>query len=258
MARMLAGERAKERLSWFEKARKGYNPKAQKTLGVCYINENGEIEGSNIFARCLLSKVSPTGTRIANILDLLQMSDRDGKYLRGTYGDDNAIVLRNLNDSEDPDNNYLARILAKKLKIRNIKIPLVITDLTIKEDEKSDYGLVLVPTDTTKVIEAPQLTGRNDGRRFTLYDANGMPIFKKETDTNGKRQVWTRDDGLSSLSLSIGLSLNSDCSNLKFSYHFGRTVELSREEAYADFEDTSVLMYRNEQEEFDRLFADFR
>lgn len=210
IARKLTDDKARERLLTFENAVKSYNPKAQKTLAVYSINGINEMVGSNFPARCLLDRISPVNTRRANIADLLQISDRDGKYLSGAYEDDNAVVLRSLEDPINPTNNYIAKTLAKKLGIKSFKYPIVITNLDIKDDERSDYGLIFVPTKSTKVIVAPSFSGSNNQRRFTFCDANGMPIFNDETDKSGKRQVWTRDKGLSRLYLNRNLDLSSN------------------------------------------------
>ena len=254
VARKLAGDSARERLPIFEKAVKAYNAKAQKTLGVYSLNSDGEFVGGNIFARCLMDMVSPQNTRRANITHLLQISDRDVKYLAGTYEDDNAVVLRSLEDSANASNTYLAKALARKLKVKNIKNPFVVTNLAIKDDERSAYGLVFVTTNSTKVIEAPQLIGKNHGRKFTFYDADGMPIFKDDTDKSGKRQVWTRDGGISRLFLGGYLSLVSYNGGLAYSGDYGRVVELNSEAVGADFEKQLVEMYKSQQSELLKRF----
>jgi hypothetical protein len=211
--------------------------------------------GSNIFARCLLDMVSPANTRRANIADLLLISDRNGKYLSGTFEDDNAVVLRSLKDASNSNNNYLAKTLAKRLGVKRLEDPWVVTNLAVRDDEKSAYGLILVPTDATKMIVAPQLKKENHKRRFTLYDANGMPIFNDKTDKTGKRQVWTRDNGLSRLCLYWDLSLYSDDGDLANSNDVGRVVELSSEAADANFVRQLTQIYEAQQSELSQRFG---
>ncbi|MEK6928154.1 MAG: hypothetical protein AABX11_07005 [Nanoarchaeota archaeon] len=234
VARVLAGERAKSRFEAYQNAVKEYNPKAQKTLNVYSLDSDGRIVGSNIFGRTLLDKVTPKGTRGASMQDLLRLSDQEPELLRGTYEDTNAVALRSLNDSQNSANNYLAKTLAKKLNVRSFKEPLLVTNLEIKDDERSEYGLILVPSKNTNVIVAPQLSVQNRERKFTFYDQNGLPIFNDETDKTGKRQVWTRDSGISRLYLYWNLILNSGIENLASSFSVGRVVEVSDEVAGAD------------------------
>jgi len=254
VARILAGERGKERLGQFEKALTGYNSKAQETLKVYSINSAGKLVGSNVFARALLDTTAPEGTRGANIAELLRISDQDSALLSGTYEDVNSAVLRTLEDPQRPANTYLGKTLAKKLGIRQIKNPLVITNLTVKDDERSEYGLILVPSKKTQVIDAPQLVGKNNQRKFTLYDNNGLPIFNEDTDKTGKRQVWTRDAGLSRLYLIRNLNLYSNNENLALSNDVGRVVEISDEVADANFAQKLDKIYKAQQSELLQRF----
>ncbi|MEK6850687.1 MAG: hypothetical protein AABX85_03880, partial [Nanoarchaeota archaeon] len=105
--RKLHGDSARERFRAYEKARAGFNPKAKKTLNVYSINSNGELQGSNIFARALLDRMSLEGTRLGNLYNFLELSDKLPDYLTGTYEDDNAVVLRSLEDPARPANNYI-------------------------------------------------------------------------------------------------------------------------------------------------------
>jgi len=254
IARKLAGDSAKQYLSVYEQAIAKFNPKAQKRLKVCSLNSAGELQGSNTFARALLGRNPQIGIRLGNLYDLLTISNRNSNYLFGTYEDDNAVVLRSLQDPANSSNDYLARTLAKKLGIKEFSAPFVITNLDVEDDERSGYGLVLVPTSSTKVIEAPGLAGSNNERRFTLYDSNGMPIFNDATDKIGKRIVWTRDKGLSGLCLGGDLNLVSGYGNLADSSGGGRTVELSNGAADGDFEIQLTQMYEAQQSELLQRF----
>lgn len=255
-ARKLSGKQASERLALYEEARAQFNSVAKKTLGVCSVNADGEFRGSNVFARALLNRFSPEGTRLGNLYDFLKISDKSPAYLSETYEEDNAVVLRSLEDSANSANTYLAKTLAKKVGVKSFKVPLVVTHLDVKDDERSEYGLVLVPSLSTKVVVAPSLVGSNNERRFTFYDANGMPIFNEDTDKTGKRRVWTRDRGLSGLYLSRNLYLGSNDVNLAVSSGDGRVVELSSEAVDADFEAQLTRMYKAQQSELSRRFED--
>ena len=80
-------------------------------------------------------------------------------------------------------------------------------------------------TDESQVIEAPQLAGKNSGKRFKTLDEDGMPVF----DQDGERVLYTNNSGLSGLSLSGDLGVYSDWSSLAGSVGNGRVV-LSRGE----------------------------
>ena len=231
IAKKLAGERAKERFLLFKEAIKKYGERAQSTLDVYALNSEGEMIGSNIFALALLDSISPKGTRRAGLADLLRTADADEKYFSENYVDVNAVVLRSLEDSLIPANNYLARTLAKKMGIKNFNYPVIITDLRVKDSWQSKYGLILVPSDATQVIKAPELSYKNNNRRFSSFnEKTGLPLFRD--DYNGKWRVSTKDNGLSRLYIYCHSDVNNISSNnwdLSDSDDNGRVVEISGE-----------------------------
>jgi len=74
-ASKIHGKTASERLALYEKARAEFNPQAQKILGVHSVNSNGELQGSNVFARALIGRMSSKGTRLGNLYDFLKVSE---------------------------------------------------------------------------------------------------------------------------------------------------------------------------------------
>ncbi len=224
VARILAGENARTIYEAYQEALSEYNDRARQTLDVFKLEED-LMTGSSIFAILKLSELLDEA-RTATSADLAQIVNTNPDYLRRTYEDTTNVVLRSAGDFYEP-NDYLAKDLAKQIRKREFKVPIMISGLTTQEDEQSSYGLRFELTDKTEVIDAPQLSHENNGRRFSRTDEMGMPIF----DENGQITLHTREDGLSRLGIHWVLGLHSYWYILADSAPNGRVVVVSSEAA---------------------------
>ena len=221
------GDDAEARFEEFnETAQENYGEAAKNVRVLTYDAKNKLVKGMNVFAGVHADVLfKPEGIRVATMAELEKALQTGALKLKGTY-EDSGLVLR---DERDP-NGYLAQNLAEQVKARGIKVgkvPYVIPlrGLEVVRDEDSNYGLAFQLTDESQVIEAPQLAGKNSGKRFKTLDEDGMPVF----DQDGERVLYTNDSGLSGLSLSGDLGVYSDWSSLAGSVGNGRVV-LSRGE----------------------------
>lgn len=192
---------------------KNYGEKARNCLNI-------PIKGSNLWKVLLLDEI---GIKTATLPEL-ETALENGLDLRGTYEDSREVILRSRGDSHTP-NDYVAKDLSKKLKIRRIGTPLIITNLKPVEDGDSDYGLVLAPTAETKIIPSSDFSHKNNGRHFRTIN----PDYSIEFDDNSNRTLYTRDNGLSRFCLGRGLDLYSDGRGLANSSADGRVVVVSGE-----------------------------
>jgi len=207
-ARFLSAEEQKV----YEKACQKYSEKARGSL------ENKE---SNLWKILLLNDI---GIRTATLPEL-ECALENGLSLRGHYEDAREVILRSKGDSYQP-NDYVAKHLAKKLKIRGqIRNPLIITNLKPVEDENSEYGLIAEPTGKTEIIEARDFNHENNQRKFKRIN----PSYSIEFDEKGDRTLYTRQQGLSRLCLGRDLGLFSDGEGLAGSSAVGRVVVVSGE-----------------------------
>lgn len=184
--------------------------------------KDGVVIGSNPFAVTLVNQiVSQERLRTATPSDLEEILrfNRPDLDLRNYY-EDSALVLR----PGDGPNPYLAVNLASQIRSRNpnfqfpVMIPL--SSLELVKDPDSSYGLSFKLREDAQVIYAPQLDHKNEGKRFNETDEKGLPIFNKD----GTRILYTRQDGISRLSLRGDLDLDSDDDGLAYSDEPGRVV----------------------------------
>src|SRR3989344_135817 len=183
------------------------------------------LTGANSFRDILIHeelKKIDSRLGIATLADLERILESGNFAFEGTY-ENPALVLRTADDSYGK-NNYLAKNLAKQIGIV-IKNPLMInlTELRLKNDDKSSYGLCPKLRKDAKIIEAPQLAYENNGKNFSKTANNGLPIF----DEKGNRTLYTRQDGLSRLDLDGSLNVLSGWDNLDDSDSGGRVVVVS-------------------------------
>ena len=115
----------------YAEACKNYGQKARNSLNV-------PLKSSNLWKVLLLNEI---GIKTATLPEL-ETAFGNGLDLRGTYEDSREVILRSRGDSHTP-NDYVAKDLSKKLKIRRIGPPLIITNLKSAVDENSTYGLAL-------------------------------------------------------------------------------------------------------------------
>ena len=197
----------------YEDAISQYSGKAREFL---------DVYGSNLFKILKLNEIFPNGKRIATLADLGQIVETDKDYLSGFFVDAPVVVLRSAGDSYQL-NDSLAKSLAKQVRKRTFKNPVIITGLEVEASNDSAYGLKFRKTDKTKVIDAPELANENDRRRFTKTDERGMPIF----DKNGNRILYTRKSGLSRVNLDSQLNFGSSSVDLAFSSLGGRVIVIN-------------------------------
>ena len=185
------------------------NEKARDSLNV-------PKNGSNLWKILLLNQI---GIRTATLAESDQIVQASDSFLRGTYEDVAPVALRSNGDSYER-NDYLAKSLARLIRKRTFKEPIVVNGLGIKEDSHSPYGLGFKKRNSFDFFEAPELGYENNRKKFKILDERGMPIF----DENGVRTLYTRSDGLSWLYLGRDLNLASNWVILSDSNVDGRVV----------------------------------
>lgn len=200
----------------YNEAIKSFGEKARKSLDI-------SLKGSNLFKVLFLNQI---GIPTATIPDL-ETALENGMNLEGTYEDGCEVILRSAGDS-NKSNDYLARDLAKKLKIKRLNgASHVITGLGVKEDNNSAYGLIFDVTDKTKIIRARDLDHENNEKRFSRIN----PDYSIEFTKDGNRMLYTRPNGVSRFCLDRDLSLVSGCDGLADSDDDGRVVVVSGDKA---------------------------
>ncbi|MBS3066388.1 hypothetical protein J4205_01070 [Candidatus Pacearchaeota archaeon] len=177
-ARFLSSE---EQTKYDEAVKEFNSEKARKTLAVSQ-------KGSNLPKVILLNNL---GIRTANTSQLYNIWYANSGFLSGTYEDVASVVLRSNGDSHNP-NDLLAKELAKSID-RSFEHSYVLTGLKLKEDDNSQYGLILVPGKNFEYFKAPELDHLNNQKKFSRVDERGIPIF----EDNGSKTLYTRQDGLS-------------------------------------------------------------
>jgi hypothetical protein len=187
--------------------------------------QDGVIKGSNPFAVVLVNQiVEQDGLRTATPADLERairlnkVNQELGLNLRGTY-EDTGLVLR----SESEPNEYLAKDVAKQIKARDVKLPVMIplNGLELVNDSQSEHALSFKLGENAQVFYAPIL---NKSGNFTSEDIDEQTGLPRKIGDNGDRYLYTRNSGLSRLSLSRSLLLNSYWGGLAGSDSDGRVV----------------------------------
>ncbi len=206
--------------------------------------QDGVVKGSNPFAVVLMNNVlEQEGMSVARLSDFGTILRTDALDLIGKY-EDAALVLRSTGDP----NTYFAKDLQKQLKARDkVQSPIMVNlaDLELVNDQESPHGLSFKLKEDAELIYSVKLDNRNNGKRFSDTDENGLPIF----DTNGSRTFYTRDSGLSRLDLNGGLDLYSGWDDLDGSNSSGRVVAVRSATAGDNLEHEIELMYNTEFEE---------
>ena len=193
-------------LKAYQEEIKSYSKRAREVLGVLAF-EDGVIRGSNSFANVEIASLFPQEYRLALPSEVLHDSQSNPGFFRGNY-EDLGLVVRTSTDSY---HDYNARSLYKQLEYRKIKaseespVLILLKGLSLKEDNESSYGLVHILTDEAQIIQAPELSHLNDGKKFSRVDERGIPIFDKE----GERTFSARKGGLGGFVLVRGLGLDS-------------------------------------------------
>lgn len=188
----------------FPEALKQYSPKARASLTHnLSFNSDGLAQFSNSFALVFLNQKNLLPeeeymlslSQFGNAFNSNQDSNQD--FFKGIY-QDTGIILRTSGDSIKR-NNYAAKNLFNKLSKKGFtaspEAPVVIslTDLRLRQDARSGYGLVWdLNEDATPVI-APEYGTRESVKRFDRYDERGIPI----PNEGGRFAIWKRNTGLS-------------------------------------------------------------
>ena len=187
---------------------KSCSKRAKKFLNI-FTYDNGLIKGSNSSANVALASLFPQEYRLALPSQVLHDSELNPEFFRGNY-EDLGLVLRTNGDDSSKNNNHDAKKLYEQLKKRGItpseENPVMISLRGLGlEADKSHYGLMHKLTDETEIVQAPELSYKNNEREFSRTDERGIPIFDKD----GTRTFYARKDGLDGFCL-WGLVLDSD------------------------------------------------
>ncbi|MEK6914049.1 MAG: hypothetical protein AABW83_00200 [Nanoarchaeota archaeon] len=179
---------------------------------------DGIIKGSNSFAVVLINQIiRENNLRTATQADLEKILRLNALNLKGFY-EDSALVLR----SEGEPNSYLAKDLLRQLPAKQ-KLPVMISlsDLELKKDDNSDYGLAFNLRDNSKVIYNHILEGNTGFFYSKDLDKNGLP---KEVGLKGNRNFYSGNSGLSRLYLDEDLDQYADDDDLAISGDSCRVV----------------------------------
>ncbi len=188
---------------------------------------DGVVKGSNPFAVVLMNRIAnQSGLRVANQADLELAIKANALALRGQY-EDTGLVLR----SEDEPNLYLAGKLMQQIRARNpnAKMPAMIqlSDLELVTDSSSPHQLAFKIKDDAEI--SYDLSVLNKDGSFSSEDIDKKTGLPTKTGSNGNRNLYTRNSGLSRLVLGRDLGLDSRSDGLAYSVGDGRVVLVSAE-----------------------------
>mgnify|MGYP001563577549 CR=1 FL=1 len=188
---------------------------------------DGVVKGSNPFAVVLMNRIAnQSGLRVANQADLELAIKANALALRGQY-EDTGLVLR----SEDEPNLYLAGKLMQQIRTRNpnAKMPAMIqlSDLELVTDSSSPHQLAFKIKDDAEI--SYDLSVLNKDGSFSSEDIDKKTGLPTKTGSNGNRNLYTRNSGLSRLVLGRDLGLDSRSDGLAYSVGDGRVVLVSAE-----------------------------
>jgi len=200
----------------YEEAVKRFNSKkARDNLSV-------PRNGSNIFKVSLLNHI---GIPTATLQELDLIAREVPEFLEGHSEDAPAVILASSGDSYG-FNDYVAKSLAGLIGRESFSNPVIVEGLVPEDDDSSFYGLRFGKGEKFRVIEAPDFSHRNNGRRFSRIN----PDYSIEFEDKGSRTLYTRDNGLSRLFLDGGLNLVANV-GLDDSGAYGRVVVMKTGEA---------------------------
>ena len=174
--------------------------------------------------------------RTANQAELEKALREGSLNLKGHY-EDSGLILRS---GEEP-NSYLAQKLLKqqrKLGFSEGRLPyplmIPLTELELRDDGNSEYGLAFDLMEGGNVILADILSEYNNKRTFSKTDrGTGLPsevddYYKSKYGSGEGRTLYTRNSGLSRLCLYRSLDLGSGDDVLAYSSDDGRVVSCFR------------------------------
>jgi len=185
----------------------GFNPKAREILGKLSIKDDVIVGCSPLMAVHLEnSGILGDKRRVIGRPELETLLYFNSRFIRGRYTDV-GLVLRSSRDSYRP-HDILAKVLAEELKKFGVQINkgklIPFAALKLKEDTRSDYGLVFELKDDAaglikdldkykwgslikEGISAASYIGRIDGfwnggnRRIAASDADGRVVTARES-----------------------------------------------------------------------------
>lgn len=199
------------------------NASALKVLS--WDNKEQVVIGSNPFSVVLASQIlQPKGIRTATQAELEKILKNNSRPLEGHY-EDSALVWRS---NEEP-NKYLAQDIYAQFKGRGIlfkdKTPYVIPlfGLALRNDANSPDDLSFALTEQTTYFKAPILNSKTESR-FNSSDIDENTGLPKKVGEAGDVFLYTRNSGLSRLSLDGDLDLGSGGKSFAGSSEYGRIV----------------------------------
>ena len=219
----------KEKLDAYkERIAKDYNNDAKKILSDVFTFEEGIVKGSNSFAA-----VGLASSRLTTPSQLEPAFRMNPDFFVGVYVDP-GFVLRTNGDSYEP-NDFLAKHFTEQVKYRTGKMPtpevparISLKGLSVEKGNNPYYGgLVFAFGEDTEIIFAREFSHNQPNKKFSVADERGVPIF----DINGRRELYTRDAGLSRLCLGRDSVLGSGVVDLSSSNACGRLAVVSAEGA---------------------------
>jgi hypothetical protein len=198
----------------------------QARVGLRYDEASKTVVGSTPFAVANLDVFAQGyGARTPNLRDLSRAEITriaQGKH----YIDSRNLVARSREDSSYSRNNPLLKTIYElaEQKLGSIKQPFMIEGFSFvpNPEDKTDYGLSLVPTSDFEVTQDERFDGKYNGQKFSEVDEKGIPNF----DRNGSRAWYAKSQGLSRLYLNSSLNLVSGVDDLTGSNDNGRAVLL--------------------------------
>ncbi len=211
----------------FAEALEQYSPEAIESLTYNFsFNPEGLAIGSSPIALAFLNQENlfPNGEHLLSISEFGQAHNKDSDFFKGTY-QDTGIILRTAGDKYE-GNDHMTKGLFGKLEKRGLvaspESPVVIsiTDLGLRRDRDSRYGLVWDLKEDASPIVAPEYGTKESVEKFSFYDERGIPIPNKE----GKFNIWKRDTGLSRVYSVFGGDANLGYDHLAYSNGGGRVT----------------------------------
>lgn len=206
------------------------------TLKVLKFSDN-VVKGSSTYSSIIAADIlRQNGLEIAKPVDiefarkLYESNPGSGLNIRGHCYVDYGVVFRTV----DSPNEYYAKKLEpqirKALDLKKIKDPVVTlsADLDLVNDEEAPNGLGLNLRKGAKPFEAPILKILKKDGRFKSEGVDENTGLPEKLDDEGNRYLYTRDSGLSRLSLYGGLDLGSCWDVLAGSYSGGRVVAVKK------------------------------
>jgi hypothetical protein len=114
------------------------------------------------------------------------------------------IILRTLHDSYTKNLPLIKRIQEEIIKKEEkLNLPVLIKGFDFKSwsEDKSRYGLDIVPRDDFTITHDERLSGRYSQKRVLGFDENEIPIFSDKLNFRNKGLWSSRLEGLSGFSL---------------------------------------------------------